>query len=285
MIGYFCAMRVSELQLCHLDCIKNDSHGNWFITFWRKKSKDYHTLPIERDIAKIIQQQQEYIKKILSNDFDCLFCDYLGTRSKQLILSALQHINPVKRIADIKLLNRCINCLIKSEDIRDENGKLWQFNTHQLRDTRLTYLFETGHELAVVSNWAGHKKQEMTQKYVHVKDHTIRESTASIQITLLNIKGEPVNPLDLPKTFQQNPNAHTLSYEDHINTPIYGYCGLPLNEDCPHWRACYTCPSFVARRELLPDYIRICNQRARKANQGRTKRRDRQSGYRSLRHW
>ena len=32
---------------------------------------------------------------------------------------------------------------------------------------------------------------------------------------------------------------------------------MPLDRDCPHWKACYTCRSFVARKELLPDYIKI----------------------------
>lgn len=121
-----------------------------------------------------------------------------------------------------------------------------------------TYLFETGHEFKVVSTWAGHKKHETTQKYVHVKDHTLRKETAHIQISLVNIKGEPINPASLPETLHQTPNAHTLAIpEDHINTPIYGYCGLSLDQDCPHWKACYTCPSFIAHRQLLPDYINI----------------------------
>jgi hypothetical protein len=47
---------------------------------------------------------------------------------------------------------------------------------------------------------------------------------------------------------------------NHINTLIYGFCGLPLDQQCPHPKACYSCPSFVARKELLPDYIKIRNE-------------------------
>ena len=258
MVGFFCAMRLSELQLCSLDCLKSDTRGRWFITFWRRKTKDYHTLPVSRDSAKIIQEQQEYIREQFGDSFNYLFCDYVGLSDNNL---TRLNLVPVARTANDDLLIRCINWLIKSEEIRDENNNLWHFTTSQLRDTRLTYLFETGHEFTVVSKWAGHKKYETTQKYVHVKDHTLREETEPIQIALLNIKGESIKLKDLPDTLHNSPNAHTIALpDDHINTPIYGFCGLPLNQGCPHWKACYTCPSFIARRELLPDYIKIRDQ-------------------------
>lgn len=67
IVGYFCAMRLSELQLCNQDCLKQNSRGEWAITFWRKKNKDWHTLPITRDVAQVIQQQQNYIKQQFGN--------------------------------------------------------------------------------------------------------------------------------------------------------------------------------------------------------------------------
>lgn len=268
IVGYFCAMRLSELQLCNLDCLKQDSRGEWAITFWRKKNKDWHTLPITRDVAKVIQQQQDYIRQQFGDSFKYLFCNYLGV-PKKISKTSLEQLNltPQAAVPRNRLLITLVSCLITSENIRDENGELWHFKTHQLRDTRLTHLFETGHEFALVSKWAGHKKWEVTQKYVHVKDHTLRNETIKIQAKLANIKGEAISEDSLPETFQKTPNAHTLAVPgDHINTPIYGYCGLPLDEECLHWKACYTCPSFVARREQLPDYIRIRDElRAKQA--------------------
>ena len=255
MVGFFCAMRLSELQLCPLDCLKQDSRGEWFITFWRKKNQDYHTLPISRDIAKIIQSQQQYIKQQFGDSFNYLFCDYVKVST---IKVNQPNLIPVARVSRNHVLSTCINCLIKAEKIEDANGKLWHFANHQLRHTRLTYLFETGHELAVVSKWAKHIKLKTTQKYVRVKDRTLREATAPIQTSLVNIWGRSIGLEELPETLRKNPNSHTLAMsEDHINTPIYGYCGLPLEKNCPHWKACYTCPSFIARRELLPDYVKI----------------------------
>ncbi len=243
MIAYFCGMRMSELILCPLDCIKQDNKGQWSITFTRKKVQDEHRLPISRELALVIQEQQEETRQKFVDHRQYLFCNNRG--------GPIYHDTLAKEI----------NKLIKTQNIRDENGKLWHFTSHQLRDTRATNLFETGHEMAVVSQWLGHRHLRTTQKYVHISDDTLRRETAKVQAQLINIKGEPVALEDLPQTLKNNPNSHTLAIpEDQINTPIYGYCGLPLNEDCLHWKACYTCPSFVARQELLPDYIKIRNK-------------------------
>lgn len=268
IIGFFCGMRISELVLCPLDCIKQDTRGDWCIIFWRKKGKEDHVLPISREIAKIIQEQQQYIRQHLGDSFNYLFCGRASGHTDGTF-------KPINKLAQTAPLANAINRLIEEEDIRDENGKLWNFTSHQLRHTRATYLFETGHEFAVVSSWLGHKGFQTTQKYVNVKDHTLRDETAKVQMKLTNIRGEAVDWDKLPKTLQETPNAHTLAIPgDHINTPIYGYCGLPQNEECIQWKACYTCPSFIARREQLPDYIKIRDElrgkQARAAQNGET---------------
>jgi len=33
-----------------------------------------------------------------------------------------------------------------------------------------------------------------------------------------------------------------------------GYCGLPLQQTCPHPNACLTCPSFLTTVEFLPQH-------------------------------
>ena len=65
----------------------------------------------------------------------------------------------------------------------------------------------------------------------------------------------------MPDSFWKNPTAHKLDLpSDHINTPIYGYCGLPLDQRCDKFRACYTCSCFVATQEKLPQYKKVLSQ-------------------------
>ena len=249
MVAYFCGMRISELQLCPLNCLQQNSKGQWSISFKRPKNKDYHTLPISRELAKVIQEQQEETKIFKGENFEFLF---YGTTKKSVFSSSN--------------LARAINRLIEGEDIKDDNGKLWKFTAHQLRNTRATYLFETGHQMAIVSKWLGHKHSLTTQRYIN-ENIALRKETAKVQQELTNIRGESVPWESLPKTLQDNPNSHTIAIQNHINTLIYGFCGLPLDQQCPHPKACYSCASFVARKALLPDYIKIRNQLRDKQSQ------------------
>ncbi len=242
MVGYFCGMRISELQLCPLNCLKQNSKGQWSITFKRPKNKDYHTLPISTELAKVIQEQQSETKIFKGENFEFLF--YGATKKGALSSSNLA---------------MAINRLIKEENIRDDNGELWEFTARQLRNTRATYLFETGHQMAIISQWLGHKNWITTQRYIN-ENVALRKETAKVQLELTNIRGEAVAYSSLPKTLQNNPNSHTIAMSNHINTLIYGFCGLPLDQQCPHPKACYSCPSFVASKELLPDYIKIRNE-------------------------
>jgi hypothetical protein len=33
----------------------------------------------------------------------------------------------------------------------------------------------------------------------------------------------------------------------------HGYCGLPVQKNCPHANACLTCPVFITGPEFLPE--------------------------------
>lgn len=33
-----------------------------------------------------------------------------------------------------------------------------------------------------------------------------------------------------------------------------GYCGLPLQQSCPHSNACLTCPVFITTPDFLPQH-------------------------------
>ena len=88
--------------------------------------------------------------------------------------------------------------------------------------------------------------------YTQVSCELIEKEAGHIQKALFNADGQYYQYESLPKSFWQDPQAHKLDLpSDHINTPIYGYCGLPLDKPCDKFRACYTCRFFVAAPEKL----------------------------------
>ncbi|WP_009630530.1 tyrosine-type recombinase/integrase [Synechocystis sp. PCC 7509] len=268
IICYFTAMRVSELALLRRDCLVQEGQ-QWKLVWHRKKTNDYHEVPISRTIAKVVQEQQEYIQNLWEENWDYLFCHYHGLFMADLSQLKLE---PVKRIiptASKHPLIAGIRCLIQTLDLRDENGKRAEFTAKILRPTRLTQLFEQGHDLSVVSAWAGHKHFATTSTYyTFVSCELIEREAGHIQKALVNSDGHHLPYESLPKSFWKTPTPHKLELSGtHINTPIYGFCGLPLEQDCHKFRACYTCSSFVAVPEKLPQYILTRDElRAKQSN-------------------
>ncbi len=266
-IAFFAAMRPSELALLKKDCLIQEG-SSWKIIWQRKKGKDHHEVPVTRIIAKVVQEQLEYIEQLWGDSWEYLFCHYQGfsleTAPSQLNLKPVMKVIP-NAYDPLKL---AIRCLIKDENIRDDNGKLAEFSTRLVRPTRLTQLFGQGHDLAVVSAWAGHKQLATTAlHYTHVSCNLIENEVGHIQKALFNADGQYLSYESLPKSFWEKPHAHKLELPgDHINTPIYGYCGLSLDQDCDKFRACYTCRCFVAVPEKLPLYIKTHDElRAKEA--------------------
>ncbi len=256
IIAFFTAMRCNELAFLKKDCLVQ-SGENWKIIWQRSKTNDWHEVPITRTIAKVVFEQQEYIENLWGESWDYLFCHYQDVSQTEISQAKLK---PVKKVILIQSpLQKAINCLISVLDIRDENGKLVSFTPKLLRPTRLTQLFEQGHDLAVVSAWAGHKHLATTSTYyTHVSCELIEKEAGHIQKALFNIEGKPLYYESMPKSFWENPRAHQLELEgNHINTPIYGYCGLPLDQRCDKFRACYTCSHFVATADKLQTYIKL----------------------------
>ncbi len=259
LICFFAAMRPAELALLKKDCLVQEGDG-WKLVWWRKKGKNQHEVPITRVIARVIQEQQEYVQQIWGDDWDYLFCHYHG-----FFDSSSLELQPVKKVIPTgsNTLKLGIRWLIDTENIRDENGGIAQFSPKLVRPTRLTQLFEQGHDLAVVSAWAGHKSKTTTAIfYTQVSCQLIEKEAGHIQNALFNVDGQYLRYESLPKSFWENPRAHELNLAgDHINTPIYGSCGLPLDQDCDKFRACYTCHAhFVAVPEKLPLYIKTRNE-------------------------
>lgn len=256
LIGYYSASRPAELALLKRDCLVQEGQY-WKLVWHRKKTNDYHEIPISRTIAQVVQQQQEYIQNLWGDKWDYLFCHYYNLSSTE---PEQPKLKPVKKVITRDTNNALvfgIRTLIKALDIRDENGQLAKFKSKDLRPTRLTNLFEQGHDLAVVSAWAGHKQLATTSTYyTHVSCELMEREAGHIQKALVNSDGHYLPYESLPSSFWKTPQAHKLELSaTHINTPIYGFCGLPLEQDCHKFRACYTCGSFVAAPEKLSQYI------------------------------
>jgi len=102
--------------------------------------------------------------------------------------------------------------------------------------------------LDVVQRMLDHGSPEMTARYATIKDQTPRREWERFQ-QRINIQGELI---PLPRAAAMSDAWALENLARAKQTLPNGYCGLPLQQTCPHPNACLTCDSFLTTAEFLP---------------------------------
>lgn len=235
-----CGMRISELLYLKRDCLLQDKAGDWFLRYYQFKMKKEITIPVSREIVRVIQEQNHYIQEHLGESYEYLFCSSLSGPS-----GFRPRPKPMIRETFARLLNQ----LAKEHDICDESGKLWRFQTHQFRHTVGTRMINNGVPQHIIQRYLGHESPEMTAVYAFIHDQTMKAEIAKFRGKVVNIAGQIVEPNDTEaddadlQWFKRNISAQALPN---------GSCALPIvSQECPHANACLTCTHFRTTAEFL----------------------------------
>jgi integrase/recombinase XerD len=218
-----CGMRLSELLGLPLDCLTQDARGTFFLRFMQGKMKREHKIPLSQEIARVIQEQQQIVR-----------CSQLS--------STILFPNPRGKVFKQSTFTQRINHLAYKHEIRDANGKLFRFQSHQFRHTVGTRMINLGVPHHFIQRYLGHLGPEMTSRYAHIHDATMKEKLSEyLQGTLVDVMGKTVpesGPLDTGdlQWFTRNVLAQALTN---------GYCAIPtVAGPCPHPNACLNCAHF-----------------------------------------
>ncbi len=235
-----CGMRVSEL--CHLQfsCLKQDKKGDFFLTYYQFKLKKYITVPISIITAKVIQEQQKIVRDKLGDNCNFLFPSFrCKTKIKAIGYKAL--VNAIRK-------------LIYEKDIRDINGNLWHFTSHQCRHTVGTRMINNDVPQHIVQRFLGHESPTMTQVYAHVHDKTLKKEIAKYHDTrVVNVAGEVVESKS--PELDNDLDLHLLKKKVLAQSLPNGSCGRPIVlGECPHSNACLTCGDFRTTIEFLEQH-------------------------------
>ncbi|GJD19298.1 tyrosine-type recombinase/integrase [Rivularia sp. IAM M-261] len=235
-----CGMRISELCNLRLDCITTDSAGEYLLQYYQSKFKKYITVPISLEVVRIIQTQQEYIRNIFDANCNLLF-------ASERYKSKLKPISYAAFCQNLKLL-------VYEKDIRDINGKLWVFTSHQCRHTVGFRMINNGVPQHIVQKYLGHESPAMTQVYAHIHDTTLRKEVEKYyESRVVNFQGQAIeisstilDDNDELEWFKNNVQARALEH---------GYCARPkVLGDCdiPGFEGCYNCPHWRTNKNFLP---------------------------------
>jgi integrase/recombinase XerD len=218
-----CGMRISELLQLPLDCLTQDARGTHYLRFMQGKMKREHTIPVSQEIARVVQEQQQVVR---------------GRPQSSTLLFP----NPRGKVFKQYTFAQSINRLAYKHEIRDANGKLFRFQSHQFRHTVGTRMINLGVPHHIIQRYLGHLGPEMTSRYAHIHDATMKEKLSEyLQGTLVDVTGKTVpeiGPLDTGdlQWFTRNVLAQALTN---------GYCAIPIIAGpCPHPNACLNCAHF-----------------------------------------
>ena len=240
-------LRVSELLQLKADCLLQDAKGDWFIkhTNWKMNKED--TKPISVELARVIQEQQSFIKQYFNTSFDYLFC----TRKKG---NTGNKFVPEQKIMYYKSFINYIKKLAKEKNICDSSGKVWNFQSHQFRHTVGTRMINNGVPQHIIQRYLGHETPAMTSVYAHIHDKTLKQEIAKYHDSrVVNVAGEVVK--STTPELDNDLDLHLLKKKVLAQSLPNGSCARPIVlGECPHANACFTCGDFRTTIEFLDQH-------------------------------
>jgi hypothetical protein len=230
-------LRSVDCLRLQFDPITTDEAGAPYLKFFNHKLSREAIIPIsERLVAQIRRQQQDLRKRFPA--------------PPPFLLPALRQNPDGQRPFLWSARNNRLQRWLADCDVRDASGRPVQVTAHQFRHTVGTRMINNEVSLDVVQRMLDHGSPEMAARYATIKDQTLRREWERFQ-QRINIHGELI-PLD-PAGSPMSDAAWALENLARAKQTLpNGYCGLPLQQTCPHPNACLTCDSFLTTADFLP---------------------------------
>ncbi|KTD47924.1 site specific recombinase [Legionella quinlivanii] len=196
--------RISEVSFLRFDCLEQDSDGDWLLRVYEKKLKRERLIPISPGCVKVIKEQQNELK----NNGLCSPLLFPSRRQSKSPSICAPHVN------------RALNKLAVKNKIVDSNGMIYKFSSHQFRHTVGTQMINSGVPQVMVQHYLGHESPEMTARYAHIHNSTMKAAFVGYQDRLVDIQGK-INSSD------DHLDARWLKQNIMTQALPNGLCALP----------------------------------------------------------
>ncbi|MDL9947569.1 site-specific integrase [Gordonia sp. ABSL11-1] len=230
-------LRINDaLNIPAHDCVVRDHHGAPYLRYTNRKMKREALVPISTSMAAAIT---DHAQRLLDT-----------YPPGPVMLFPRTQANPTGTIPAVPgTARRILDEWITACRIVDEFGIPAHITLHQFRHTLGTRLINHVVPQEVVRKILDHSSAEMTAHYARLHDDTVRQHWERAR--KVNIHGESIDTPD-------DHLADAAWMKHHLATATQalpnGYCGLPLQQSCPHANACLTCPVFITTDEFLPQH-------------------------------
>lgn len=229
--------RISEICCLAWDCLRQDAQGDWFLLHYQHKMKKQDSIPISKELAAVIQEQQEFVISQWGKGFLYLF-PTPKPWGKGEPMSATNFNYVLKKLAYEK-------------NICDESDKIYLFHSHQFRHTVGTRMINNGVPIHIVQRYLGHTSLEMTLRYAHIHDRTLKAEFAKYQNKMVDISGKVIQAENIITEIAEGANPNSID-EQWMKQNILaqalpnGLCSLPIVQgSCPYGsNKCLNCTHF-----------------------------------------
>jgi integrase len=231
-----CGLRATDACTLAFGCLLADGQGAPYLRYFNHKMRREAAVPVDEELEAAIRAQQQRVAELWPARHPHLFPALKANAGGQ---------HPVTYYSYRGMLNRWLDTC----DVRDEHGDPVHLTPHQWRHTFACRLINRDVPQEVVRVLLDHSSTQMTAHYAKITDQTVRRRWE--QAAKVNISGERVS-IDPDGPLAQAQWAKTR-YGIATQTLPNGYCGLPVQRQCPHANACLTCPVFITGPEFLPE--------------------------------
>ncbi|WP_217370740.1 tyrosine-type recombinase/integrase [Nonomuraea antri] len=232
-----CGLRITDALKLAFDCVVRDSENAPYLRYFNHKMKREALVPIDEELEQLINRQQQRVRQRWPGGVPVLFPRQMnnadGTR-------------PTGSDTYRAALYRWLACC----DVRDERGQPFHLTPHRWRHTLATRLINRDVPQEVVRRILDHDSPQMTAHYARLHDSTIRahwEKARKVNISGDTVTLDPDGPLAEATWAKHRLSRATQALPN-------GYCGLPIQQSCPHANSCLTCPMFLTTAEFLPQH-------------------------------
>jgi integrase len=229
-------LRVTDALRLEHDCVVADAAAAPYLRYVNHKMKRQALVPIDEELRELISEQQRRVAEAIVNPA------WLFPRPTKNPDGAAPTASGTYRLALYRWLQHC--------EIRDEHGRPVHFTPHQWRHTLGTRLINRDVPQEVVRRILDHDSAQMTGHYARLHDSTVRrhwEAARKIDIAGNTVNLDADGPLAEATWASQRLGQATQALPN-------GYCGLPVQQSCPHANACLTCPMFLTTAQFLPQH-------------------------------
>jgi integrase len=232
-----CGLRVGDATRLPFDCVVRAADGAPYLRYVNHKLQREALVPIDDSLERQLREQQRRVLARWPAGAPVLFPQQTRNPDGGKPLSTTVYRQQLRR-------------WLASCEVRDEHGQPVQLTPHQWRHTFATRLINRDVPQEVVRVLLDHDSHQMTAIYARLHDQTIRQHWERVR--KVNIRGEevvldPEGPLAGASWMQHRLGLATQALPN-------GYCGLPVQQTCPHANACLTCPVFITTPEFLDQH-------------------------------